>query len=201
MSALSDLVATGPRVATVIPTEKTQDVIYVVGVGMMEWVDVAGTGAFSGYRCLEVGRPEFGSTASPRGYELDMTGGLAPKAAYASLWAWAQQNGHTVAAAAWTAKPFKFADVDATYFRLPDLRDMHLRFSGTDADTAAARALGSYQVDMYRSHSHTFMSSVQAVGAGGYPVPYAVGAAQSTNNSGGNETRGANTAFAPRIHI
>jgi hypothetical protein len=37
--------------------------------------------------------------------------------AYASLWAWAQQNGHTVAAA-WTAKPFKFADVDATFFRL-----------------------------------------------------------------------------------
>jgi hypothetical protein len=202
MSHLAEQVAAGPRVAIAIPTEKAQDVIYLIGVGIMEWVDVVGTGAFSGYRCPEVGRPEFGSTASPRGYELDMIGGLVPKAAYASLWAWAQQNGHTVAAAAWTAKPFKFADVDATYFRLPDLRDMHLRFTGTNADTAAARLLGSYQADALRNHLHGLpygdaTGSVSAsLGLTNNPLSTA-----NTNPAGGSETRGHNTAFAPRIHI
>jgi len=204
MSHLADQVATGPRVALAIPTEKSQDIIYVVGIGMMEWVDVVGTGAFSGYRCLEVGRPEFGSTASPRGYELDMTGGLVPKAAYPSLWAWAQQNGHSVASATWTARPFKFADVDATYFRLPDLRDMHLRFTGTNADTAAARLLGSYQADDFRSHSHNAQTGNQAgiaFAQGNNNPPRENSGYTSTTNAGGTETRGPNTAFAPRIHI
>src|SRR5450830_170553 len=207
MSYLADQVAAGPRVALAIPAEKAQDVIYIIGVGMMEWVDVVGTGAFSGYRCLEVGRPEFGSTASPRGYELDMTGGLAPKAAYASLWAWAQQNGHSVTTATWTAKVFKFADVDATYFRLPDLRDMFLRFTGTNADTSAVRALGSNQSFMNASHQHSQTST----GAGGgianmtMKVIGNVGTESGDNNttgaSGGAEARPVNTAFSPRVHI
>jgi len=203
MSHLADQVAAGPRVALAIPTEKAQDVVYIVGVGMMEWVDVVGTGAFSGYRCLEVGRPEFGSTASPRAYELDLTGGLAPKAAYASIWAWAQQNGHSVAAAAWTVRVFKFADVDAIYFRLPDLRDMHLRFTGTNADTGLARLLGSYQADDLKSHDHTIRGSDT-----GGNNRYSSGSSSNLANvagivqpTGGAETRGANTAFAPRIHI
>ena len=204
MSYLADQVAAGPRVTIAIPAEKAQDVIYVVGVGTMEWVDVVGAGAFSGYRCLEVGRPEFGSTAAPRGYELDMTGGLAPKAVYASLWAWAQQNGHTVAAAAWTAKPFKFADVDATYFRLPDLRDMHVRFTGTNADTAAARALGSYQADDFKTHAHNAQTGNQAgigFAQGNNNTPRELSGYIVTTSTGGTETRGPNTAFAPRIHI
>jgi len=204
MSHLADQVAAGPRVATAIPTEKAQDVIYIVGVGMMEWVDVVGTGAFSGYRCLEVGRPEFGSTAAPRGYELDMIGGLVPKAAYASLWAWAQKNGYTVTAAAWATKIFNFADVDATYFRLPDLRDMHLRFTGTNADSAAARVIGTYQADALKAHAHTTNIIPTATTADSGATSGQVNSFNSpgtTGSTGGAETRGANTAFAPRIHI
>lgn len=190
---------------TVIPTEKAQAVIYVNGIGLMEWVEIAGTGAFSGYRCPEVGRPEFGSTATPRGYELDMTGGLAPKAAYASLWAWAQQNGHSVTAAVWTTKVFKFADVDATYFRLPDLRDMSARFTGTDADTSTPRVLGSYQADSMRSHTHGLanVSVSNSQGTGDYASRGSSAGVNSNQTwpTGGAETRQANTAFAPRIHI
>src|SRR5450830_426263 len=205
MSYLADQVAAGPRVALAIPAEKAQDVIYIIGVGMMEWVDVVGTGAFSGYRCLEVGRPEFGSTASPRGYELDMTGGLAPKAAYASLWAWAQQNGHTVASAAWTAKPFKFADVDATYFRLPDLRDVFPSFNGTDADTGLAVAIGTYKADTTKRHNHgTGYSIVTLAGYGannGGTFASSAWPGTVTTAEGSAETAPKHTAFAPRIHI
>ncbi|MFY1892323.1 phage tail protein, partial [Achromobacter xylosoxidans] len=48
-----------------------------------------------------------------------------------------------------------FTDYSATQFRVPDLRDMFRRFTGTDADTANARALGSAQIDMFKAHSHT----------------------------------------------
>src|SRR5450830_762414 len=210
MSYLADQVAAGPRVTIAIPAEKAQDVIYVVGVGTMEWVDVVGAGAFSGYRCLEVGRPEWGSTAAPRGYELDMIGGLVPKAAYASLWAWAQQNGYSVTAAAWTTKVFKFADVDATYFRLPDLRDVFLRFTGTDVDTGNARTLGSYKGDTLKNHIHGLTYSGGGTGGWAYSA-YSAGVDPITTSNGttgvstagvaGAETAPRHTAFAPRIHI
>jgi hypothetical protein len=70
-----------------------------------------------------------------------------------------------------------------------------------DRLTANARALGVKQGMSIQSHSHTFMGSVQAVGAGGYPVPYGGGASNSTNATGSAETRPVNTAYIPRIHV
>ena len=159
MSFLTDFVARGFHIKNGIPTEYNGDVIYVVGAGLMEWTVVTGTGAFTGYRCLEVGRPEFGSTTIPRTYELEMLGGLTSKAAYASLWAWAQQQGHVVSSASWATKVFKFADVDANYFRLPDLRNMFIRFSGTSADSGTTRDIGTYEAFANASHTHTGSAS------------------------------------------
>lgn len=192
---------------TAVPAQKVGDVVMVKGIGLMEWIDVVGTGEFHGYRTLRCGALEFGTTAAPRGYEADLVGGLGSKTSQASIWAWAQQNGHSVAASAWATKIFKFADVDANTFRFPDLRDIFPRFMGTNADNGAARTLGSYQADAFRSHRHTGGEAgfiADRAGLGQYAPPN-----NGTNWSpgwqmtyeGGNETRPMNTAFAPRIHI
>ncbi|MDR6397302.1 hypothetical protein [Herbaspirillum seropedicae] len=229
MSALADSIITGPMFFQAIPAEKAAALIFVPGLGWLEWVEVTGAGAFKGYRTLRCGALEFGTTTVPRSYEADLVGGLASKTAQASLWAWAQQNGHVVAAAAWTAKEFKFADVDDTYFRLPDLRNIGTRFTGTNADTSSARAIGSFQADALQQIAGFALRENQTVGFittgavegqdyGGALFPRKDKPTTAIINSvGGNgfalgfdasrvartatETRHANTAFAPRIHI
>ncbi|MCH4577954.1 hypothetical protein L7A46_33930, partial [Achromobacter xylosoxidans] len=49
-----------------------------------------------------------------------------------------------------------FSDYSATQFRVPDLRDMFRRFTGTDLDTANARALGSRQADAMQRITASF---------------------------------------------
>lgn len=214
MSQLADIVINGPLFFSAIPAEKAAALIYVPALGWLEWVEVAGTGAFKGYRSLRCGALEIGTTTAPRGYEADLVGGLGSKAAQASIWAWAQQQGHNVAAGAWTTKVFKFADVDADYFRFPDIRDMHIRFTGTNADNGAARALGTFQDDAMQDHDHWIngKNNLYSGFTGGTlgSAPNFNGLADNTQFTSkasargaktSTETRGANTAFAPRIHL
>jgi hypothetical protein len=209
-SAIAQAMAGVIPFLTAVPAKKLVDVVMVKSIGLMEWVDVAGTGEFHGYRTLRCGALEFGTTAAPRSYEADLVGGLGSKTSQASIWAWAQQNGHSVAAANWTAKTFKFADVDANTFRFPDLRDVFPRFTGTDVDTGAARLLGSYKSDTVREHTHNLIFT--AGGTGGVDlVPYGAGGTPATSTRGisgispggiaGAETAPKSTAFTPRIHI
>ncbi|MCP1573632.1 hypothetical protein J2S30_002011 [Herbaspirillum rubrisubalbicans] len=203
---------------TAIPKNKVRDVVMVKGLGLMEWTDIAGAGEFHGYRTLRCGVLEFGTTAAPRSYEADLVGGLGSKTAQASIWAWAQQHGHVVAAAQWSTKVFKFADVDANTFRFPDLRDVGTRFTGTNADTNQPRTLGSYQADALQKITGNFGSilNVQSSAIGAFALAASGIAAYPTGNSGdfnqftfdssrvtrsASETRGMNTAFAPRIHL
>ncbi|MCI1015005.1 hypothetical protein HWE04_14210 [Herbaspirillum sp. C7C2] len=207
MSQLADSIITGPLVFQTVPTEKAAALIYVPGLGWMEWVEVSGAGAFQGYRTLRCGALEFGTTTAPRSYEADLVGGLGSKTSQASIWAWAQQNGHAVSAAAWSTKVFKFADVDANTFRFPDLRDVFARFAGTDADSGQAVALGSYKADTLKSHAHGMggngawvdRSGSFIVNAGGSSVN--MDRAALTNSTGSAETAPKHTAFMPRIHI
>lgn len=55
MSQLADSIINGPMFFSAIPTEKAAALIYVPGLGWMEWIEVAGTGAFAGYRTLRCG--------------------------------------------------------------------------------------------------------------------------------------------------
>lgn len=184
-----------------IPSQKIADAALIKGIGLMEWVEVTGAGAFIGYRSLRCGALEFGTTTAPRGYEADLVGGLGSKTTQASIWAWAQEQGHSVAAASWSAKVFKFADVDGNTFRFPDMRDIFPRFMGTDADTLAARALGSLQGDQNKAHTHGY-GQPNTTGAGSNTS--GIGTSNnvtSTASSGGAEARPINTAFAPRIHL
>jgi len=79
-----------------------------------------------------------------------------------------------------------------------------MRFTGTNADTAAARALGSYQADDFKTHAHNAQTGNQAgigFAQGNNNTPRELSGYIVTTSTGGTETRGPNTAFAPRIHI
>ncbi|EHK65311.1 hypothetical protein [Achromobacter arsenitoxydans] len=175
--------------------------------------------SFTGYRSPLCGRPLDGHTLAPLASEVDAVGGLLPKAAYARLWGYAQENNLVVTQATWAANvgAHYFVDVDANQFRVPDLRNMFRRFTGTDADTANARQFGSWQFDATQRTFGTLdgfndFSAVSGVFDHSNPVP----GEQATAGNGtqyhglsfdnarvartSSETRPKNTAFHPRIH-
>jgi phage-related tail fiber protein len=216
-TAVASAIATAMLFASAVPATKLTDALYVKDLGPVEWVEVAGTGAFSGYRSPECGRLLTGTTSAPRAYELDLIGGIVNKTSYASLWAWAQQEGHVVTAATWAAKTFKFADIDATTFRLPDLRDIFVRFTGTIAGSSTPRALGSFLDDAMQGHWHlNGVNSMKQYQTGGTINDFLTPGTFTSTTSGvkspvtdgvngtprtASETRPMSTAFAPRIHI
>ena len=182
----------------------------------------ANTPFFQGYRSPLCGRPVDGHTVTPLPSEVDAVGGVLPKVAYARLWGYAQENGLVVTPSIWTANvgAHYFVDVDANTFRVPDLRNMFRRFTGTDADTANARALGTHQGHSLGSHSHGLTLQRSALGTGsnmptvnngnntypfnanGQPDLYVIrnDISAAIAASGGTETRGSNVAYHPRIH-
>lgn len=105
---------------------------------------------FTGYRSPLCGAVEYGHTVNPLPWQIDAVGQLMLKTAQPRLFAYAQENGLLVASAAWAAGTLLFAD-QGTQFRLPDLRNMFLRFTGTDVDTANSRAMGGKQGDAIRN--------------------------------------------------
>ncbi|WP_150646745.1 phage tail protein, partial [Pandoraea pnomenusa] len=127
-----------------LPTENVGP-ITVIEVGEI-WLWTA-TQYFTGYRSPLCGRPVDGHTVVPLASEVDAVGGTLSKAAYAGLWGYAQENALVVAAASWTSGMHKFVDLGGDNFRCPDLRNQFRRYTGTDADTANARAIGSTQLD------------------------------------------------------
>ena len=171
------------------------------------WVWVS-TSFYTGYRSPLCGRPLDGHTIAPLPNEVDAVGGILQKSAYEALWGYAQENGLVLTQANWEARRggHYFVNIDADTFRVPDLRDMFRRFTGTDADTANARALGSKQSDQFRSHGHaqnaaTLDRSGNANAAGGTLLAVRnLGEGLTTLATGGAETRGVNVAYNPRIH-
>lgn len=169
----------------------------------------ASTAFFTGYRSLLCGRPLDGHTAAPLPSEVDAVGGLLPKVgAYASLWGYAQEQSLVRTEAVWQANrgAHWFSDYSATQFRVPDLRDMFRRFTGTDLDTANARTVGSRQGDSLRSHAHTLSAGPSNLQTSTTPNANDVGRSGGSPSggvtlaSGGAETRGVNVAYNPRIH-
>lgn len=125
---------------------------------------------FTGYRSPLCGRPVDGHTLTPLVSEFDAIGGLLSKTAYAAVWGYAQENSLVLTQANWTTNigGHYFVDVDANNFRSPDLRNMFRRFTGTDADTANARTIGSKVLDAAQGHYH----SAKAYNASGSDVDF-----------------------------
>ena len=201
----------------------TQDIGPVVVAECSEvWIWTS-TQYYTGYRSPLCGRPLDGHTVVPLPSEVDAAGGVLPKTAYARLWAYAQENGLVVSQASWSANlgAHYFVDVDANTFRVPDLRNMFRRYTGTDYDTANARTVGSSELDAFQGH----MVGNFQVSAGGTA---AINRVDSTVvNQGGpllqsplvgnfaqvisdgthgtprmaQETRPVNVAFHPRVHV
>ncbi|MNX11287.1 hypothetical protein D3C86_410470 [compost metagenome] len=185
----------------------TQDVGPIVVAECAEVWLWSASAAFTGYRSPLCGRPLDGHTVTPLPSEVDAVGGVVGKMAYPGLWGYAQENGLVVTQAIWTANrgAHYFVDVDSTNFRLPDLRDMFRRFTGTDADTANARGLGSRQVAQVRVKN----TGIRIMGPDFDTASYSVspGSTQGYSqlaslvpDAGTKETRPLNAAYHPRIH-
>ena len=160
---------------------------------------------YTGYRSLDCGNPVFGASSAPSVKHLDLVGGNVSKTAYPGLWGWAQEQGLVVTSASWTAGTHYFVDLGNGNFQLPDLRNQFWRATGTNADTANARVIGSAQPAALANHQHTFTISSNVAnpgsGSGGFLVT-----ATGTPNAfvsfvGGSETRPSNISYAPRVHI
>jgi hypothetical protein len=185
-----------------LPTTNIGPVLVAEVAEVWIWVS---TSFYTGYRSPLCGRPLDGHTVAPLPSEVDAVGGVLQKSAYAALWGYAQENGLVLTQANWEARRggHYFVNIDTNTFRVPDLRDMFRRFTGTDADTANARALGSRQAHQFQAHSHGLLLRDFNSGFGTVPFGTAGGGGSGggvTSNSGGTETRPTNTAYHPRIH-
>ncbi|MBF8179669.1 hypothetical protein IXC47_18460, partial [Herminiimonas contaminans] len=165
------------RVASILALPNTNVGAITVEEASEVWIWSA-SAYYTGYRSPLCGRAVDGHTTVPLASEFDAIGGLLPKAAYARVWAYAQENGRVVTQAFWDANRggHYFVDVDATYFRTPDLRDMFRRYTGTDADTANARTMGSFKADTLQGHWHDPNGSLgTGIGGGGSSGSWQIG--------------------------
>lgn len=228
VTAIRELLSLRPLVRSItnLPEEDLGPIVVLECSEVWNWSTSA---YFTGYRSPLCGRPVDGHTVAPLANEIDAVGGALPKAAYARLWGYAQENGLVVSQTTWTANvgAHFFVDVDANTFRVPDLRNMFRRYTGTDADTANARALGGRQADasqkavgriQARSSINAFGALIGATGAfqlhgkteatNSAPLTHDAsitnGDAVSFDTSRvvrtSTETRALNVAFHPRIH-
>ncbi|WP_336726345.1 phage tail protein [Achromobacter ruhlandii] len=189
-----------------LPTTDVGPIIVRECGEVWNWVSTA---FFTGYRSLLCGRPLDGHTAAPLASEVDAVGGLLPKVgSYGGLWGYAQEEGLVRTEAVWQANrgAHWFSDYSATQFRVPDLRDMFRRFTGTDLDTANARALASRQTGALQAHRHQllgYLMSANPAGGGLFGLNTGAGSGTSSTyigEAGGAENRPQNTAYHPRIH-
>jgi len=208
-----------PKVAT-RPVTNVGPVIYVEDqMTLMHWVSTA---FYTGYRSPFSGKLEFGWTPTPLPWQVEAIGNTLNETDHGGVIARFRESGLTVALGSWVAGEYKIADMGGGEWKAPDMRDMFLRFTGTDADTANARALGSKQADAFQGwqlgavlagqNYYGVYSSIDVPLSG--PVGFAQ--AQSTAqgsaskmtaiNDGthgaprtGMETRSTNAAFHPRL--
>jgi len=204
-----------------LPTSNIGPVVVAEAAEVWVWVS---TSYFTGYRSPLCGRPLDGHTAVPLASEVDAAGGLLSKAAYSALWGYAQEQGLVKTEAVWLANRGShwFSDYSASQFRVPDLRDMLRRFTGTDAGTANARAMGGRQFDAVQRITGEFgavdgivpwqgiAGAFQGQFSGQYNTvqPSAVTSIRFPNISfdsgrvvrSSMETRPVNVAYHPRIH-
>lgn len=199
-----------------VPTYNAGPLMIAEAGEMWLWTSTA---YYTGYRSPLCGRPLLGHTPNPFVNEVDAVGGLLSKAAYPALWGYAQEAGLVVSQAVWTANigAHYFVDVNSTQFRVPDLRDMHMRFTGTSAE-GGPRALGTKQLDASQ-RLQGVLGAPQEIGVNGVfaalPGTTTQFAASPTSAQSftqiqmdtartsrvSSETRGVNVAFHPRIHI
>ena len=207
-----------PKIYSILelPAENVGPIIVVEAAEVWLW---SVSQYFTGYRSPLCGRPLDGHTTVPLASEIDAVGGTLSKTAYAALWGYAQENGLVIPSGQWVAGMHKFVDLGGGGFRCPDLRNQFRRYTGTDADTANARTLGSSQLDAMQTVSGNIgIVMVSGSQTGPFSSSDQGPTISFTGEAGGNrqklmdfslgrmarvstENRPTNTAYAPRIHV
>lgn len=144
---------------------------------------------------------EYAYKLTPAGTLMYFAGGTAPNG-------WLVCDGSAVSR---TTYADLFAAIGTTYgagdgsttFKLPDLRGVFLRGLDSGRGLDPGRALGTYQVDEFAEHSHTYLlhqnGSEQGAGIGSYFGLVRDRMTLDSGNAGGTETRPKNIAVLPCI--
>jgi hypothetical protein len=182
-------------VSLLLPT-RARMMLVSDGVSSWFWLDDAG---------LPVGAVFYiaATTAPPNA--IKGNGALLSRTAFARLWAHAQASGNLVSDATWLAgggPTMAYSTGNgSTTFRVPDLRGDFIRGWDDGRGVDAARAIGSWQADEIRSHTHGQVTNafwvdgpgLFAVTAGGSTLN--MNRQTATNAMGGTETRPRNGAL------
>ncbi|MHA3735123.1 phage tail protein [Pseudomonas sp. Eth.TT006] len=157
-----------------------------------------------------LGRTVFETTAllNPGGYG-PLNGAVFSRSDWPWLWDHAQQSGALTTEAARVGAEGGWTSGDGTLtFRGPEGRGEFIRVCDEGRGVDAGRSIGSWQVDMFRSHRHELKSDMLGV-----PLVSAQNAAPDalfnqanmslgfTENTGGAETRPRNMAYPGRIKL
>ena len=127
-------------------------------------------------------------------------GGEFNRADYPKLWAYLQANPTLVKTQAqWQTQAtanggicgFFSGGNGTTTFRVPNLDKAFLR--------PDSRGVGSYQADEFKSHTHTYSTTITDNSGGGVKDNSRGTSSQTTNATGGDETRPKNIAILPLI--
>lgn len=110
----------------------------------------------------------FPANSAPPGY-LAADGSQVSRTSYPALWRFAQASGNIVGDASWAANNGAFSTGDlSTTFRIPDLRGEFIRGWDNGRGVDAGRAIGSFQGDLLRDHTHPYSNGSNNNGTGGY---------------------------------
>lgn len=158
-----------------------------------EWKDIGSGGGAVGSISY------FPANAAPDTH-LKLNGALILRSEYPELWDFAQNSGNmAVNDGAWVSGQFSPGD-DSTTFRIPDLRGEFIRGFDDGRGVDTGRAIGSFQLDEFKSHAHSFKagSGIQGTLSGiqvltGYTSNYTN--SSQIYNTGGTETRPRNLAL------
>ena len=133
-------------------------------------------------------------------------GSLLNRADYPNLWAFAAASGNIEASdATWSTNRTnngtnaKYSPGDgSTTFRVPDVRGDFPRFWADGSTVDSGRAIGSAQLDDFKSHVHAEQGSLASAGSGYVSLNQSAGVSGSSNNTsatGGAETRPRNSPY------
>lgn len=203
LQALQEMFAARNSSIPLVPTRPLMnigtDVIYVADqMTVMHWVTTA---YYTGYRSPQSGKLDFGWTPTPLPWQVEAIGGTLNETAHGGLIGRFRESGLVVALGSWVAGEYKIADMGSGNWKAPDMRNQFLRFTGTDADTANARLIGSSQLDMERGVStSSWLNTVSITSSASNPGAMYVNSLAAAR-TGGPETRPPNAAFSPFINL
>ena len=133
---------------------------------------------------------------NPLGW-LKLNGASLNRADYPELWAAAFASGNIVTEAVWAATntgSFSTGNLSTT-FRIPDLRGEFVRAWDDSRGIDSGRGIGVWQVDMFRSHTHTGTPTDTTYGVYGSNYGYSANNGGNSGATGGTETRPRNISL------